>query len=205
VKPFEKVKVARIRYLTDDEATRLVNVCETDLRALVTAALLTGCRYQELATARPADVNLSADILSIRESKSGNPRTVVLTAEGVDFFRQAMAGKASTALLFPRTDGSAWGKSHQFRPLKMACNAGKIAPAISFHNLRHTHASRLVTRGVPLQVVAAQLGHADTRITERYYAHLAPSYAADTIRAAFGNLGLVQPTNVATLQVAANG
>jgi integrase len=40
-------------------------------------------------------------------------------------------------------------------------------------------------RGVPLNVIAAQLGHSDTRITEKHYAHLAPSYVADTIRAHF--------------------
>jgi hypothetical protein len=32
-------------------------------------------------------------------------------------------------------------------------------------------------------VIAEQLGHADTRMTEKHYAHLAPSYVADTIRA----------------------
>ena len=53
-----------------------------------------------------------------------------------------------------------------------------------------TYASRLAARAVPLPVIAAQLGHADTRMTERHYAHLAPSYVADTVRAAFGSLGI---------------
>ena len=39
-------------------------------------------------------------------------------------------------------------------------------------------------------VIAAQLGHSDTRMTEKHYAHLAPSYIADTIRAHFPTLGL---------------
>ena len=38
-------------------------------------------------------------------------------------------------------------------------------------------------------VIAAQLGHADTRMTERHYAHLSPSYVADTIRASLPALG----------------
>ena len=37
--------------------------------------------------------------------------------------------------------------------------------------------------GVPLLVVAKNLGHADTRMVERHYGHLAPSYIADAIRA----------------------
>ncbi len=40
-------------------------------------------------------------------------------------------------------------------------------------------------RAVPMAVIARQLGHADTRMTERHYAHLAPNYVADTIRANF--------------------
>jgi len=41
-----------------------------------------------------------------------------------------------------------------------------------------------------LGVIAEQLGHADTRMTEKHYAHLAPSYVADTIRAHFPTLGI---------------
>jgi hypothetical protein len=54
-------------------------------------------------------------------------------------------------------------------------------------------------RGVPMGVIAAQLGHADTRMTEKHYAHLSPNYVADTVRAALPVLGLVQKSNVATL------
>jgi hypothetical protein len=50
-----------------------------------------------------------------------------------------------------------------------------------------------------LQVIAAQLGHSSVKMTERHYAHLAPSHVADTIRAAFGSMGLAQPTNVTPL------
>ena len=39
-------------------------------------------------------------------------------------------------------------------------------------------------------VIAAQIGHSDTRMTEKHYAHLAPSYIADTIRAHFPTLGI---------------
>ncbi|MGH8738043.1 MAG: hypothetical protein ACREU5_11840 [Burkholderiales bacterium] len=52
VKPFAKADEARIRFLSDAEAVRLVNACPADLRALVRAALLTGARYGELARLR---------------------------------------------------------------------------------------------------------------------------------------------------------
>jgi integrase len=54
-------------------------------------------------------------------------------------------------------------------------------------------------RGVPMGVIAAQLGHSDTRMTEKHYAHLAPSYVADTIRANFPNLGLTKDAVITTL------
>ena len=53
--------------------------------------------------------------------------------------------------------------------------------------------------GAPLQVVAANLGHADTRMTEKHYAHLAPSYVADVIRATMPRLGLVEPSSLVPL------
>jgi len=51
----------------------------------------------------------------------------------------------------------------------------------------------MVMDRVPLMAVARNLGHADTRMVEKHYGHLAPSYVADTVRAAFGMLGLIEP------------
>jgi hypothetical protein len=39
-----------------------------------------------------------------------------------------------------------------------------------------------------LAVVAAQLGHSDTRMVEKHHGHLAPTYIADTVRAAYANM-----------------
>jgi integrase len=66
--------------------------------------------------------------------------------------------------------------------------------------LRHTHGSTLAMRGVPMGVIAKQLGHADTRMTEKHYAHLAPSYVADTIRAHFPTLGIADAAVVTTIE-----
>jgi hypothetical protein len=48
-------------------------------------------------------------------------------------------------------------------------------------------------------VIAEQLGHADTRMTEKHYAHLAPSYVAQTIRAHFPTLGIANDVAVSPL------
>jgi integrase len=54
---------------------------------------------------------------------------------------------------------------------------------VTFHVLRHTYARMLVKAGVHLMIVAQSLGHVDTRTVEKHYGHLAPSHAAETIRA----------------------
>ena len=64
--------------------------------------------------------------------------------------------------------------------------------------LRHTYASLMVMDGVPLIVVARNLGHADTRMVEKHYGHLASSYVREAIRAA-KPLGLSDPSNVVPL------
>lgn len=195
VKAFREADSSRVRYLDDSESRRLVNACAADFRPLAQAALLTGCRYGELVALAVRDYNPDAGTLHVRMSKSGKPRHVVLTDEGREFFAAHSAGKAADTLMFVRTDGGTWSTSHQFRPFKSACKIAKIG-AITFHELRHTYASRMLMGGAPLAVVAAQLGHRDTRMVEKHYGHMAPSYVADAVRTAFGRLGIVMATNV---------
>jgi integrase len=199
VERFQDVDAPVVRYLTEAECVRLVNACPAEFRQLVRAALLTGCRYSELTALRCADYSADAGTLLVRTSKSGKSRHVVLTEEAQRFFSDAAAGRAGEAVLFVRAHGQPWQPSDKQRPLALACKSAKIAPAVGFHILRHTHGSTLAMRGVPMQVIAKQLGHADTRMTERHYAHLSPSYVADTIRASFPTLGIYEQSNVAAM------
>jgi integrase len=206
VKPFHNVDAPRIRYITQAECQRLVNACEPDFRLLVQAALLTGCRYSELTSLTVADFNLDSGTLRIRQSKSGKPRTVYVNEEGAAFFRNVVVyvygQRRGDELMFVKANGTAWGRSHQARPVVEACERAGIAPAVSFHILRHTYASLLVMAGAPLQVVSRNLGHADTRMTERHYAHLADSYIGDTIWRLSPRLGVTEPINVVGLDSA---
>jgi len=173
VRPFERADEARIRFLTDAEAVRLVNACDPDLRALVRAALLTGCRFGELAALRAQDANLRTAQVYIAHSKSGRPRHVPLNPEGSALFRELTTGKTGDELLFVRRDRRPWGKNHHVRPLLKACQIAKVRPAVAFHELRHTYASHLAQAGVDLLTISKLLGHADTRVTAKHYAHLA--------------------------------
>lgn len=189
VKPFKQVDAARVRYLKVAEAQRLLNASDPEFRPMVQAALETGARYGELARLFVSDFNLDSGTVAIRKSKSAKPRHVVLTEEGAAFFKQICAGRSGSERMFTRADGELWGKSHQKRPMDEACKAGRISPPASFHALRHTWASHAVMNGVPLLVVARNLGHTDTRMVEKHYGHLAPSYEADAIRAGAPRFG----------------
>ena len=199
VKPFKGVDASRTRYLNKSECVRLVNACAPHFRPLVQAALLTGCRYGELTRMEVADYNPDSGTVLVRTSKTGNPRHVILDDDGQPFFADITAGRVGDNLIFSKSDGGQWGKAHQLRPFAEACENAKITGA-SFHTLRHTYASHLVMAGAPLNVVAENLGHADTRMCEKHYAHLAKGYVADVIRSAAPALGITKPSNVKTLK-----
>ena len=145
--------------------------------------------------------NCDSGTVAIRLSK-GRVRHVTLADEGFECFLAWTRGQPPNRHVFQRDDGGVWGPSHQQRPLEQASRLAKISPPVTFHVLRHTHASQLAMRGVPMAVIAKQLGHADTRMTEKHYAHLAPNYVADTIRANFPNLGIGETLKVVPLRVA---
>lgn len=165
-------------------------------------ALLTGCRYGELVALRCGDYNRAAATLTVRVSKSGKPRHIPLTDEGRDLFSRVVVGRHAEQTLFSHDNGKPWGKNHQSRRLQEACRRANISPAVTFHHLRHTYGSFLAMRGVPLQVIAEALGHADTRVTHRHDAHLLPSYVARTVRANLPLLGGEGASNVVDLDAA---
>src|SRR3984893_6903185 len=198
VQPFRGVDAPRLRYFTKDEVTRLINAAQGDFRDLVKAALFTGCRYGELGRLRAGDFNPESGTVFVGQSKSGKARHVVLTDEGRRFFEILTAGRPGDALMLTHADGQPWRASNQFHLMAEACKAASITGG-SFHILRHTAASHLVMSGVPLNVVAHNLGHADTRLTERHYSRLAPSYVAETIRKFAPSFGTGDESNIVSI------
>lgn len=202
VKPFRGADSPRVQYLEEVQAQRLINASAPDLRKLVTAALLTGCRLGELALLRVEDFRADARAIHVRDSKSGKPRHVPLTEEGEDYFAQLTAGRELGETMLLRADGSPWLQNYHVRPLSEACTRADINPPASFHVLRHTYGSWLAMKGVALQVIAEALGHADTRVTQRHYGHLAPSYVASVIRANLPSLA-IKPAKVVPMKKSA--
>jgi integrase len=199
VKPFEDVDEPIVRFLNTDEATRLLNACAPDLRQLVTVALHTGARYSELTRATVADYSPDNQSLFIRPSKSGKGRHIPLTSEGRAHFAKSCVGKKGSALLFTRANGSVWGQNFHVRPLLEACKNGNIEPAVGFHQLRHTYASLLAQAGADLLTISKLLGHADTRITSRHYAHLCDKTLANAVNRFLPSFGEVPKGKVSSI------
>jgi len=203
VKPFRAVSGARVRYLSMDEVTRLLNACPPDLRAIVNGALLTGARLSDLTGMKVGDFLPDSNAVLVGNRKGHHAGKSAfpcyLSAEGMKFFESHTAGREPGQPMFTRADGSEWTRHDVARPMREANKAAKIKPPATFHVLRHTYASHAVMAGVPLMVVAQNLGHSDTRMCEKHYSHLAPSYARDEIAKGLPTWG-VQAGNVAAIR-----
>jgi integrase len=200
LKPLKDAEGARLRYLDLAECKRLMNACEIDFRDLCRAALETGARYSELTRLQVRDFNKDAGTVTIAKSKSGKARHVVLTADGSSFFKSVCLGRDGGEVMLTKASGEPWQRSDQKKRIDAVCAAARIKPRITFHGLRHTWASLSIMAGAPLLVVARNLGHADTRMVERHYGHLAPSFIADAIRENAPRFGKVHDRKIVPLR-----
>jgi integrase len=187
--PFEGVAAAKIDYFTQAQVKALLAACPGDFGQLVTGALVTGARYNELCKMRVKNFSAANHYVSVSElseggraSKSGKARFVFLTAEGVKFFAGLTTGRDDDAYIFVQNDGQRWTKNMQIRRMADACEAAGIKKRVTFHTTRHTYASLAVMGGATLLAVAQNLGHSDTRMVVEHYGHLSPDYIAAQMR-----------------------
>ena len=181
VKPYRGTGAARVRFLTPDEQKTLLKASNGAIRDLVSAALVTGARFGELARLKVSDYDADNRSIFIAESKSGKPRHVPVPDGGAALLSQLAKDRAGGEPLLRQESGEPWRTSTYHRPWKDLVASAGLAD-ITLHELRHTYASTMVRKGAPLMIVAQALGHTDTRMVDKHYAHLAPSYVADTIR-----------------------
>jgi integrase len=197
VRPLRDADAARVRRFTPDETRALIGAAEPSFRALLTAAFHTGARYQELGRLMVGDFEPAHDALLIRRSKSGKSRRVILTREASMWFAGVCAGRDAEAVMLAKPDGTAWRAGDQDRPMRRCCQLAGVAHG-GIHVCRHTYASAAVEAGIPLHLVAQNLGQANISILQRHYAHISDAHRRETIQDKMTPLNL-DDSNVVTL------
>lgn len=188
--PRRKEGEHRIRWLTDNEEASLLNVCThlglDELRDLVVVAIDTGFRRGELLGLTANDYVNGLVHLHAGATKSDKARAVPATKR----VHEILSRRGNQRKVFNITVPAL---RHQWRLVKRAMQL-EDDPQFVVHMLRHTCASRLVQRGVPLAVVQKWMGHSNIATTLRY-AHLAPESLL------VGKEALEQTPSVPTLRV----
>jgi len=171
----------RTIFLTRPECHRLLAACTPALRDLVMAGIYTGCRVGELGKLRVEDIAWEGFGIRVGAFKRGPDRFVFLPDEGMAFFLKLCDGKSPRDYLLRSDMGKVWRKQHTALFRRAVATAG-LPSNFVFHGLRHTYASDLVAAGVTLDVVAKQLGHANTTTVSNTYGHLAEHFREKQIR-----------------------
>jgi len=186
--PLRKVKKpkesrGRVRYLDDNECTRLLNACKQSpnkqLYINVVLALSTGMRKSEQAWLTYKDVNLKEGYAILNDTKNGEVRRVALTGLALELLKEhSKIRRIDTPLLFPsdRTPTKPIDLKKAFD------NALKVAEIDNFrwHDLRHTFASNLAMNGASLAEIAECMGHKTLSMVKRY-AHLSESHVSGVV------------------------
>ena len=163
----------------------------------VLMALTTGMRRGEILGLRWRSIEFDTGTLVVRESlsqtkeglsfkapKSGKSRTVALPSLAVTALQTHKAEQArkrlslgtgynSQDLVFAKPDGEPW-EPNSFTNAFTAFVLVKKLPRMSFHSMRHTHATLLLKQGIHPKVVSERLGHAKVGIMLDTYSHVMP-------------------------------
>lgn len=201
--PPESVKT-EARHWTTDELRRFLAHVEGDrLAPLYHLAAMTGLRRGEALGLRWQDLDLEAQTLKVNQSlvvvdghsmittpkTDAGRRTVALDPRTVAVLRahrkaqtaeRLAAGPAwaDTGLVFTRDDGRPLPPDWVYKRFVALVMAAGV-PVISFHGLRHSHATALLGAGVDLKLASARLGHSSVRITADTYQHVEHSMDQD--------------------------
>ena len=197
VKP-PKLEPTKATVLTAEQvADTLDRMKGHSLYPIVALAIGTGARRGEIAALRWMDIDLEAETIqierSLEQTKGGirgkapktraGHRTVSLPAFAVEALRELRrqqrelrlatgAGKLpDDAPAFGNLEGD-WPNPYSISDRWRDAVKNRKLPKVTFHALRHSHASALIAAGLNIVSISARLGHASPALTLGVYAHL---------------------------------
>lgn len=202
--PMERVELPAVakkdaRSLTPAEIKALMAACLDDwTHPFCQVTLATGCRRGELLALKWPEVDLERGTLVVSKSleqtreglrvkrpKSGKVRSFSLPQSAIAALKFQMerqkenqrlfgADYQNISLVFCQPSGAYLDPALVSQTIVRRMRKAGIKDA-SLHTLRHTHASGLLSRDIPLPAVSSRLGHANTNITATIYAHAMPA------------------------------
>jgi len=181
-----KVPEADFDFLSFEEAENFLAAGEGEWLAMSAVAMKAGLRQGELLALRWRDVDFTVAKINVRQNvvrgKKGTPkgyesRSIPVSPVLLDILKRHRHLKGE--LVFCDQDGRMLTKNMCRRPLYDICKRAGLRQ-VGWHVLRHTFASHLVMRGVPIKVVQELMGHKDIKTTMRY-AHLSPNMGQDAV------------------------
>jgi integrase len=184
----EKESEGRLRWLTPEDATRLLDVCRdsrnSDLLDLVEFALFTGMRRGEVLGLTWERVDRARGVVLLDITKNSRRREVPLNSRADAVLARRGSKSNGSVFGFRRWD-------HYRTAWDLAVERARLVD-FRFHDLRHTFASWAVQRGATLQEVKDLLGHSSLAMVMRY-AHLSPEH----LRTAVARLDAALPVETA--------
>ncbi len=179
---------AEVDFFSFEEADRLLAAADTDWHPMILVGLRTGLRRGELMALRWDDVDLTAGRITVRRNavngiigtpKNNRTRELPLSDEAAASLR-SVPSRFRGGLVFCTPTGRLFTPSEVWTGLHRATRKAGLRTT-GWHTLRHSFASHLVMRGVPLRAVQELMGHATIDMTMRY-SHLSPNVGRDAVR-----------------------
>lgn len=188
--PKPGLDVIDARFLTHEEFGALYAAIRPDYQPLVAFLVGTGMRWSEATAIEARHVDLARGTVRVEQAwkwqgkgkgyalgppKSPKSRRTVNAAVGALAAVEPLLGKP-TAFVFQTQTGQVVRHNNFFNRIwRPGCADAGFDPAPRIHDLRHTHASWLISDGVPLEAVQDQLGHESIVTTRKVYGHLLPA------------------------------
>lgn len=176
----EKEPPSRDRWLTCEEEEVLLSVSPQWLKEIITFAIETGCRRGEILSLTWNDVDIFKKVVTIFAKKTGDRRTIPLTAKAFDILKSKEKARTKRRSI-KREDFVFTHPGMQkvnFHTLRWAFEKAlkkALVEDFRFHDLRHTFASRLAQQGVDPYTIQKLMGHKTFTTTARYSHHCAES------------------------------
>jgi integrase len=167
----------RQRFLAREECVVLLNALKVEEPSLnwhdiALFAVNTGLRRGEIFNLKVSDVNFSARIVAIMDTKAGKNRTVKLNDVALSVALKKASLTQGHENLFQERAPKVFNRA--IRDSGLNDGITDLRSKVTFHTLRHTFASWLVQAGYPIALISQMLGHSSINVTMRY-AHLSPS------------------------------